>query len=257
MGEALLSGMLRAGKFRREEIIVSDILPERVEQLSNKYGVKCTLDNLEVAEKSDVIVLCVQPIDVVKAIQSIKASLNKKKLLISIAAGVGTDYIQRFISKDVDLVRAMPNNPCMVGEGMIVLTAAEGTPSTRLEEAKEIFTCVGRTMFLGEHLFDAVTGLSGSGPAYFYLFIEALADGGVKVGIPKEAALILAAQTALGAAKMVLETGVHPAKLKDLVATPGGTTIYGLAELEEGNIRAALLKAVERATKRARELVAH
>jgi len=254
MGEALIAGLLRTKTVEKDRILVGEVARDRREYLSQTYGVECTSDNRDVARRSDILVLCVRPREMTEALASIRDSLTPEKLLVSVAAGVTTKFIQRTLNKRVDLVRAMPNNPCTIGEGMTVLATAEGTPANRLEEAQRIFASVGRTLNLEEYLFDAVTGLSASGPAYVYLFIEALADGGVKVGIPKNVALVLAAQTVLGSARMVLETGEHPAKLKDLVATPGGTTVCGLFELEQGGLRAASMRAVEKATLRAREL---
>jgi len=254
MGEALIAGLLKTKTVEKDRILVGEVVPNRREHLTKTYGIECTSDNGEVARRSDILILSVRPRDMATALASVRDSLTPEKLLISIAAGITTKFIQRTLNRQVDLVRAMPNNPCTIGEGMTVLTTAEGTPTSRLEEVERIFASVGRTLSLPENLFDAVTGLSASGPAYVYLFIEALADGGVKVGIPKEVAIVLATQTVLGAARMVLETGEHPAKLKDLVATPGGTTVCGLFELEQGGLRASSMRAVERATARAREL---
>jgi pyrroline-5-carboxylate reductase len=257
MGEGIVAGLLRTGLVGKEDLLVCDIVPERRGHLSETYGIKCTGDDAEVVRRSDVIILSVRPSEMANTLVSIREALSREKLLISIAAGVTTGFIRRGLGQvGVDLVRAMPNNPCTIGEGMTALTAPEETPVQRLEEAERIFSSVGRTVRLEEYLFDAVTGLSGSGPAYVYLFIEALADGGVKMGIPKNIAVALAAQTVLGSAKMVLETGEHPAKLKDLVATPAGTTVAGLYELEEAGMRAACMGAVEAATKRAGEISA-
>ncbi len=254
MGEALVAGLLKSGKIRREDILVSDISKEVQDRLRASYGVRTTFDNVYAVSESDVVLLCVPPKETTDALESIRDSIESEKLLISIVAGVTTDFIQRILRRKQNLVRAMPNSPCTIGEGMIVVTLADGTPRQRLKEAVDIFSSVGRTIVLEERLFDAVTGLSGSGPAYAYLFIEALADGGVKVGIPKSTAVTLAAQTVLGAARMVLETGEHPAKLRDMVATPEGTTVHGLYELEDGKFRVSCLLAVERAAQRAREL---
>ena len=254
MGEALIAGLLRTKTMEKDRILVGEVVPDRRKYLSETYEIECISDNGEVARRSDITILCVRPQDVAAALLSIRDSLTPEKLLVSIAAGVTTKFVQRTLNKQADIIRAMPNNPCTIGEGMIVLTTAEGTRANRLEEAEKIFASIGRTLNLPEALFDAVTGLSASGPAYVYLFIEALADGGVKVGIPKDVALVLAAQTVLGSARMVLETGEHPARLKDLVATPAGTTVCGLYELEDGGLRASSIRAVEKATIRAREL---
>jgi len=254
MGEAMIAGLMRAGSFHGEDILVSDTVAGTLQQLEKRYGIKPFSNNSEVATESDIILLCVRPKDMAQVLESIRDSLGQGKLLISIAAGVTTGYIQHMLAKRQDLVRAMPNNACTIGEGMTVLTLAKDTPAYRLKEATEVFSAVGRTLALEERLFDAVTGLSGSGPAYAYLFIEALADGGVRVGIPKNTALTLAAQSMLGAARMILETGEHPAKLRDLVATPAGATVQGLYEFEKGKLRASCLRAVEKATRRSSEL---
>lgn len=254
MGEALVAGLLKAKTVNRDGIIVGEALPERRGYLSKTYGIECMADNASVANNSDIVILCVRPRDMSEALTSISNALTGEKLLISIAAGITIKFIKRILDKHVNIVRVMPNNPCTIGEGMTVLTAAEGTPKDQLEEAQKIFASVGRTINLEEGLFDAATGLSASGPAYVYLFIEALADGGVKVGIPKNVALTLVAQTVLGSAKMVLETSEHPAKLKDLVATLAGTTVCGLFELEQAGLRAASIMAVEKAAARAKEL---
>ena len=257
MGESLVAGLLRTGSVDKDRLLVCDVVPERRSHLSATYGIECTGDDAELARRSDVIILCVRPREMVDALDGIREALSREKLLISIAAGVTTGFIRRSLGPvGVDLVRAMPNNPCTIGEGMTALTAADETPVRRLQEAEQIFNSVGRTVRLEEYLFDAVTALSASGPAYVYLFVEALADGGVKMGIPKNIAVTLAAQTVLGSAKMILETGEHPAKLKDLVATPSGTTVAGLYKLEEAGLRAACMGAIEAATKRAGELSA-
>jgi pyrroline-5-carboxylate reductase len=257
MGESIVAGLLRTGSVGKDMLLACDVVPERRGHLSETYGIECTGDDAALARRSDVIILCVRPREMVDALAGIREALSKEKLLISIAAGVTTGFIRRSLGPvEVDLVRAIPNIPCTIGEGMTGLTAAEGTCVRRLQEAERIFSSVGRTVRLEEYLFDAATGLSASGPAYVYLFVEALADGGVRMGIPKNIAVTLAAQTMLGSAKMILETGEHPAKLKDLVATPAGTTVAGLYKLEEAGLRAAVMCAVEAATKRAGELSA-
>ncbi|MEM2094933.1 MAG: pyrroline-5-carboxylate reductase [Candidatus Bathyarchaeia archaeon] len=253
MGEAIVAGLIRTNMVDKENVLVSDVVQDARERVEKRYGVRSTSSNHQVTAESDIVILCVQPGNIAQVLESI-AGLLDSKLLISVAAGVTTEYIERILGRKQDVVRAMPNIACTIGEGMTVLSPAKDTSMARLSEAVTVFSAVGRTMVLEERLFDAVTGLSGSGPAYVYMFIEALAEGGLKVGIPKDVAVILAAQTVLGAAKMVLETGEHPSKLKDLVATPGGTTIHGLYELEKGNLRASCISAVESATKRAKEL---
>lgn len=254
MGEAIISGLIKTGMKAEDEILIGDIDDDRRAYITKRYGIRTTSSNSQVTAESGILILCVRPRDAKQILTEIRDSLTMDKLIISVIAGTPMKFIQDALERRVSLVRAMPNSPCAIGEGMTVLTSSEGTSENHLDQAKNIFGALGRTLFLGEELFDAVTGLSASGPAYVYLFIEALAEGGLKMGIPKNDALILAAQTVLGSARMVLETGEHPARLKDMVATPGGTTVCGLYELEKAGIRAALVKTVESATIRAKEL---
>lgn len=254
MGEALISGLMKSKLADETSLRTSDTVPQRREYISKKYGISCVPDNKQVAANSNIVILAIQPKDMKAVLDSIRDTLTPKHILISIAAGVSIEYISKTLQKNTPLIRAMPNNPCMIGEGMIALAPTSNVSEESLQTAREIFNSIGRTMVIDERYFDAITGLSGSGPAYVYLVIEALADGGVKAGIPKDVAIELAAQTVLGSARMVLETHEHPAKLRDMVATPGGTTISGLMELEEGKVRAAFMRAVEKATQRAKEL---
>ncbi len=254
MGEALLSGLLKSGRAKRDTICVSDVSPQRREYVSKTYKVPCFRENVNVVDAGDVLIIAVQPRDVKTVLDEVGEKLTLKHLLISIAAGVTTTYILKTLGKDLPLIRAMPNNPCMVGEGMTALAPTSKASEKDLMMAKEIFSSVGRVVVAEERYFDAITGLSGSGPAYIYLTVEALADAGVRVGLPKDLATLLAAQTTLGSARMVLETKEHPAKLKDMVATPGGTTVNGVYELEKAGIRVAFMNAVEKAAQRAKEL---
>lgn len=254
MGEALVSGLLRSGSASKDELLVTDILPERRQHMARTYGVTCLDDNAELVKLCRTVTIAVQPRDVKTVLASIRSALTEEHLLVSIAAGITTGFILRELGKPQPLVRAMPNNPCTVGEGMIVLSPTPAVKPEQLETVKELFSSVGRVAVAEERYFDAVTGLSGSGPAYVYLVIEALADGGVRMGLPKSLALVLAAQTVLGSAKAVLARGEHPAKLRDEVATPGGTTVEGLYEIEKAGVRVALMNAVEKATTRAATL---
>jgi len=254
MGEALLSGLLKSGRAKRDTIFVSDVSPQRREYVSKTLKVPCFRENVSVVDASDVLIIAVQPRDVKPVLDEVGEKLTLKHLLISIAAGVTTTYILKTLGKDLPLIRAMPNNPCMVGEGMTALAPTSKASEKDLMVAKEIFSSVGRVVVAEERYFDAITGLSGSGPAYIYLTIEAIADAGVRAGLPKDLATLLAAQTTLGSARMVLETKEHPAKLKDMVATPGGTTVNGVYELEKAGIRVAFMNAVEKAAQRAKEL---
>lgn len=254
MGEALISGLNKPKLIESISLNATDIVIQRRDYISKKYNVLCYSDSENVIVNSDIIIIAVQPKDMKNILNSIREKLTTKHLLISIATGISIEYISKCLMKDIQIIRAMPNTPCMIGEGMIAIAYTNNVTEENLRVAKEIFSSIGRVIVTEEKYFNAITGLSGSGPAYIYLVIEALADGGVKVGIPKSISIELAAQTVLGSAKMILETCEHPAKLRDMVTTPGGTTISGLMELEDGKIRAAFMRAVEKATKRAIEL---
>ncbi len=207
-------------------------------------------------KKSEVVILAIKPSEIKKVLLEIKDVITDKHLLISIAAGVTTDYINKNLKKLVPTVRGMPNTPVLVREGMTVLTSVNGS-NEHLDLAREIFESLGKVTFLEERYLNAVTALSGSGPAYIFMVIEALIEAGVKVGIPREISYLLAAQTTLGSAKMALEleTGEHPALLREMVTTPGGVTIDGIIQLEEGKLRTSIINAVVKATERSRELV--
>ncbi len=254
MGGALIRGLVGANVVPPEMILASDVRAERLQELGRQYGVRAVADNPELVRRSDVVILAVKPQVMTPVLREIAPAVTRAKLLVSIAAGVGTARIRADLGREARLVRAMPNTPALVLEGMTALARAEGLEPDDLDTASEIFNAVGRTVVLDEALMDAVTGLSGSGPAYVALVVEALADGGVKVGLDRATAATLAAQTVLGAARLLLETGLHPGALKDMVSSPGGTSIAGVAALEEGGLRAALIRAVERATLRSKEL---
>lgn len=254
MGEALLRGILSAGLYKKEEIIASDISKERLAQINSTYGVETTKNNIEASASSKFIIIAVKPDAVKSIIEEISPSIDGSKVIISIVAGVPIERIRRWLKKEAHIIRVMPNTPVLVREGASAIAPGPVVRDREMETVRKIFDSVGKTVILAEKYLDAVTGLSGSGPAYVFTIIEALADGGVKVGLPRKEATLLAAQTVLGAAKMVLETGRHPGSLKDMVTSPGGTTIEGLHRLEASGIRAALMSAVEHATKRAEEL---
>jgi len=213
-------------------------------------------DNLKAVSQSDLILLGVKPLQVPGLIEEIRPALTKSKTLISFAASVKTRSIEDAAGMEIAVIRAMPNTPSALGAGAAALCRGRFVSAEQMELAERIFETVGRTVTVDEKHMDAVTGLSGSGPAYIYIIIEAMAEAGVKVGLPRDIATQLAAQTAFGAAKMVLETGYHPAMLKDAVTTPAGCTIDGILELEEGGLRVTLIKAVMRATERAKQLAA-
>lgn len=254
MGEALVKGLVEAHVVPADTIIASDSRTERLAELERLYGIRVTKDNVTLVREADVVVLAVKPQIMAPVLEEIASSLSRRHLVISIAAGVSTATIRAEANKDLRLIRVMPNTPALVLAGATAIAKSKGLEPGDLETAEEIFGAVGKVVVLGEELMDAVTGLSGSGPAYVAVVIESLADGGVKMGLDRTTAMTLATQTVLGAAKLLLETGMHPGALKDMVSSPGGTSITGIAALEEGGIRTTFIKAVERATLRSREL---
>jgi pyrroline-5-carboxylate reductase len=254
MGEALIRGLVNANVVAPEAIWASDVRLERLKELDSQYGIQLAPDNLEVVRQADVLIMAVKPQIMTAVLREIAPVLNRRKLMISLAAGVSTARIRATLGREVRLIRVMPNTPALVLEGVTAIAKAEGLEADDLDVAGEIFSAVGRVVVLDEELLDAVTGLSGSGPAYVAVVIESLADGGVKMGLDRLTAMTLATQTVLGAAKLLLETGMHPGALKDMVSSPGGTSIAGISALEEGGIRTTFIKAVERATGRSKEL---
>jgi pyrroline-5-carboxylate reductase len=254
MGEALIHGLIHGHLCRPDQIICSDTRPEKLKVIREKYGVKGTSHNSEVVKQSDIIILAVKPQILKPVVNDIAKYLDLSKLIISIAAGVSLDTIESCSKKELKLIRVMPNICVSVREGVSAISGGKHALREDLMMAKAIFDSVGKSLFIEENLLDAVTGLSGSGPAYIFLIIDALADAGVKVGLSRDDALILASQTVLGAAKMLIETGEHPGKLKDMVTSPGGTAIAGLHTLEEGGLRTTLINAVEVATNRSKAL---
>ena len=258
MGEALIKGLLASKKITPAQILVADKVKERLAYIAEYYEAKVFTKNFEVVKGADIIILAVKPNDVKSVLQEISSDLNKDKLLISITAGVTMDSILQCLPHSVPLIRVMPNTPAIVLEGAIGICLGQGVSKENRDSAVEIFEAVGKVEFIeNEELMDAVTGLSGSGPAYVFLILEALSDAGVRVGLPRKTANLLAIQTVLGSAKLAMESGKHLGELKDMVTSPGGTTIAGLKKLEEGSIRATIIKAVEAATKRAKELSGH
>src|SRR3990172_763336 len=254
MAEALVKGLLRAHVAEPNEIICADRRAERGPELTQRYGVRFTRSNREAVEQAEVIVLSVKPQVMNKLLDEIAPVLNERKLVISIAAGVPIAAIERKVGHGVRIVRTMPNTPALVGAGATALTAGEHATEEDLQQARALFDAIGRTVIVDEPQLDAVTGLSGSGPAYIFLVIEALSDAGVKMGLARATAQELAAQTVLGSAKLLIETGEHPRRLKDQVTSPGGTAIAGPHTLEAGGLRTTLMNAVEAATNRSIEL---
>jgi pyrroline-5-carboxylate reductase len=254
MAEALLRGILAAKRLAPEQVIVTDVRADRLAYLRDTYGIETSGGNVDAAAHADTVLLAVKPQVVTGVLDDLRRVITERQLVISIAAGISTATIAEAFLRPVRVVRVMPNTPALVLEGMSAL--ARGTLATPedLALARGLFEAVGKVVVVDEALMDAVTGLSGSGPAYVFLVIEALSDAGVKAGLPRDVATALAAQTVRGAAKMVLETGKHPGELKDMVTSPGGTTIAGLHALEQGAVRASLINAVEAATRRSQEL---
>ena len=256
MGGILLQALLKQNLFALDQIHATVGHMEKAVALSAQWGVDVSTDNLAAASQADLILIGVKPFQVPELIAEIKPALTTDKMLVSFAASVKTRAIEEAAGLDIAVVRAMPNTPSALGAGAAGLCRGRFVSAKQMELAQRIFETVGRVVVVDEKHMDAVTGLSASGPAYIYIIIEALAEAGVKVGLPRDVATQLAAQTVFGAGKMVLETGYHPALLKDAVTTPAGCTIDGILELEEGGLRVTLIKAVMRATERAKQLAA-
>jgi pyrroline-5-carboxylate reductase len=255
LGETLIKGLLEAGVIDVANVVVTAGHQRRLDQLRERFGVGGTLSNRMAAESADVIILSVKPQTVPAVVSEMTDALGPGQLLISVAASVSSAFIEKHLAAPVAVVRAMPNTPCLLNKGMTGIAAGKNASPEQVGLARFIFDSVGRTVVVDEKHMDAITGLSASGPAFIYIVIESLAEAGVKVGLPRDIATELAAQTVVGAGSMVLETAEHPAKLKDSVTTPAGCTIDGILELEEGGLRVTLIKAVVRATQRAKELL--
>ncbi len=254
MAEALIKGLIAAGTARPEQLLVADISADRLEHLRKTYGIIPKKGNAEAVREAGIIILSVKPQVIERVMHEIRGDVNDRQLVISIAAGVAIGKIEEALGGKTRVVRVMPNTPALVLAGAAALAGGGYAAADDLALAKGIFDAVGRAVVVDEKLMDAVTGLSGSGPAYVFTIIDALSDAGVKAGLTRALALELAAQTVYGAAKMVLDTKEHPGKLRDMVTSPGGTTIEGLHALEKGKLRATLMNAVEAATERSREL---
>jgi len=254
MGGILLQAFLKTNLVDAENITATVGHAERAVALSAQYGVQVTTDNRGAAKGANVIILGVKPWQVPALLAEIKPSITPGTLVLSIAAGVKIGEMEEAAGKNVAVIRAMPNTPAMLTAGMTAFCRGSQVTDAQMKIAQRIFETVGRAVVVEEKHMDAVTGLSGSGPAFFYIIIEALAEGGVNMGLPRDVATLLASQTMFGSARMVLETGYHPAMLKDAVTTPAGSTVDGILALEEGGLRAALIQAVRKATLRAKEL---
>ncbi len=254
MAEAMIRGLVKGGHIAADRVIASGPRRERLDELKAKYAIVVTSANADVASAANLVVLSVKPQIMDKVLREIGEHLKPGTLVVSIAAGIDTATIEAAIPDTMRVVRAMPNTPALVGAGATAISAGKLASENDLSTCRALFDAVGITVTLDEIHLDAVTGLSGSGPAYIFLILEALADAGVKVGLARRNAQRLAAQTVMGSAKMLLDTDEHPGKLKDMVTSPGGTAIAGLHTLEEGGLRTTLINAVETATRRSREL---
>src|SRR5437762_12910488 len=262
LGGILLRAYLKQGLFVSNRVTATVRHAERAAALAKELGISVTTDNRKAVKGADIILLTVKPQTVAEVLQEITPEIGAKTLLVSVAASVPKTYVGQQLAaasggkhNDVAVVRAMPNTPAAVGCGMTAICRGAHAAPEHLEIARSMFDAVGRAIVLDEKHMDAVTGLSASGPAFAYIILESLAEAGVKVGLPRDVATLLAAQTMKGSASVVLETGDHPALLKDAVTTPAGCTIDGILELEEGKLRVTLIKAVVKATQRARELM--
>jgi pyrroline-5-carboxylate reductase len=254
MGEAILRGILRAGKLGASQVLAADLRTDALADLAKRHGIRTTTDNLEAARAATVALVCVKPqqVGTVLNTDAMREALSGK-VVISIAAGVRLQQLGHWLPASA-LIRAMPNTPALIGEGMTALSRGKGTNDAAMTFALDLFASVGRSTEIDEGQMDVVTALSGSGPAFAFLVLESLADGAVKMGLRRDLAISMAAQMLQGSARMVLQTGTHPAVLKDQVTTPGGCTIAGLSKMEEGRVRHALASGVEEAARAASKL---
>jgi pyrroline-5-carboxylate reductase len=255
LGGILLRAYLKQKLFSPKHVTATVKHPEKAVALAKELGISVSTDNRKAAHGADIILLGVKPQVVGEVLKEIAPELSEKTLVISVAASVPTSYIEQHAGAKVPVIRAMPNTPSTVGCGMTGICRGAHATAEHLDMTVSMFDTVGRTVVVDEKNMDAVTGLSASGPAFAYIILESFAEAGVKVGLPRDVATLLAAQTMKGAASVVLETGDHPALLKDAVTTPAGCTIDGIMELEEGKLRVTLIKAVVKATQRAGELL--
>ncbi len=255
MAEALISGLVLSGSANAHDILCSDVTQDLLDAVQKKYGISTTTDNMAVAEQSEIIIYAVKPQILGEVLKQTAPALDDTKLIISIAAGVPLAAIAAGLHKNLRLIRVMPNICAFVKESATAIAAGEFATEADMVQARAIFDSVGKTVFITEKiLMDAFTGLSGSGPGYIFTILDAMADAGVKMGLSRKDALFLSAQTMLGSAKLLLETGETPGQLKDRVSSPGGTTIAGIHSLEQGSVRATIINAVEAATKRSKKL---
>jgi len=254
MAHAIISGLLSCGVIKRKNIFSSDPSPQRRDQFSKEFSIETFSSNIQMVNKSDVIILAIKPQVMEKVLNELKGQIKQEHLLISIVAGIPIVFISKVLGNNLKIIRVMPNAPAIVKEGISAISHGKNISHKELALAEDIFNSIGKTVFLEESYLDAVTGLSGSGPAYIFLIIESLIEGGVASGLPWEISKELVLQTVAGSVSMIRITGKHPSELKGMVTSPGGTTIAGLKVLEDKKIRFAIIKAVESATKRASQL---
>jgi pyrroline-5-carboxylate reductase len=256
IGQTLIAGILDAGLAAKQDLIAVTKHKDTLERVKKRFGIRTTLSGAEAARLADVVIVAVKPQTIREVLGEIDAVVGPDKLVITTVASVPTAFVEQALGAGVPVIRTMPNTPCLIRRGMIAIAPGRFVKKAHLALAETLFGALGRTIVLDEKHMNAVTGLSGSGPAFMYVVVEALAEGGVKVGLPRDVATLLAAQTMMGAGSMVLETGEHPSLLKDAVTTPAGCTIDGILELEDGGLRVTLIKTVVKATQRAAELFA-
>ena len=254
MAEALVKGLLTGLAVNPRHVVATDVIGERRDYLRETYGICASVDNPQAVRDSQVIFLAVKPQTVPALLEAISPEVDRDKLIVSIAAGIPLPVLQHALADDSRIVRVMPNTPALVLAGAAGISPSAAATPADIALVERIFNVVGRATVVGDGMMDTVTGLSGSGPAFVFALIEGLSDGGVLMGLDRPTATMLAAQTVLGAAKMVLETGRHPGELKDMVTSPAGTTIAGMQALEDGGLRGLMMAAVRRATERSQEL---
>lgn len=254
MAGAMIEGMINSNLIPPGNIIASSKTKATIQMMDTKYGIKTTLDNKEVTRASDFLVIAVKPYMYEEVLKEIREEIKDGAIIIAIAAGISTTYIEKLLGKEKLIVKAMPNTPAMVGQGMTALSFSKSINDENREEVIKIFNSFGKSEIMDENLMDAFTAIAGSSPAYVYMMIEAMADGGVQQGIPRPQAYKMAAQAVLGAAKMVLDTGLHPGVLKDNVCSPGGTTIDAVTKLEEKGFRSAIIEAMAVCGEKSKEM---
>jgi len=254
MGYAMIKSIAQSDIVKAEQIYVYDVDMEKVSKLKDETGISILKSEKEIVEKCDIIILAVKPNMLESVLESCKNSFNDSKILVSVAVGVPIKFYKRIIGEDKKVIRTMPNTPALVGEGMTLISPDDSIEKDELEYVMKIFTCFGKAELLDEKLMSEVTALTGSSPAYVFMFIEAMADAAVLSGIPRNLSYKLSAQAILGSAKMLLETNKHPGELKDMVCSPAGTTIEAVSTLEKNKFRYAVIEAMNECTKKAREI---